>query len=289
MDVLILNRLPRWYGLSWLEADPAILLSIHRDFLADFPVVKPDAPEVLALMQEFGFSSFNGDLERGFGFDHCLVLREGSGESAEFTAALPIVRRETDRPCEWCGGTGNDEFRDGACLHCEGRGTEHEYVWKSAFAVSASLNLFFRLAYFPRRRTSSAAPQLLTVQLYTAQGMQGGALHGMYGIPLAEWLRSQPPHTGIPEMVNAMKIAYGHMLGASRVSEYSRFRAAIDHENGWLNVDCPGDACVLHPTHSPVPGRGYEFSSHNVDSPAQQLTLLAGLAALCDRVRRDLV
>lgn len=288
MDILIRNRLPRWYGLSWRETDPSILLSIHRDFLADFPEIRSDAPELLATMQEFGFSSFDGSFKRGFGFDQCLVLQKSSDESLEFITQLPIIRKETDRQCKDCGGSGRDELRDDGCLHCEGRGTEREYVWRDAFAISASLNLFCRLACFPTKRTSAAAPQLLTVRLHTAQGMHGGDLNGMYSIPVAEWLRSQPPHTGIPEMVNAMKIAYGHMLGASRVSEYSRFRASIDHQNGWLNVDCPGDGCGLNPTHSPEPGWGYEFSSHNVDSPAQQLTLLAGLAALCDRVRKDL-
>ena len=290
MDVLIRDRLPRWYGLSWREADPAILLSIHRDFLADFPEIRPDAPEVLARVQEFGFSSFEGNFKGGFGFDQCLTRQEGGGEFVEFIAALPVIRRETGRKCAECDGSGRDEERGGECLYCEGSGTEHEYVWKNAFAISASLNLFCQLAYFPEKRTSAMAPQLLTVQLHTAQGMHGGELNGMYGIPLAEWLRSQPLHTGIPEMVRAMKAAYGHMLGASRVSEYNEysFRAAIDHQNGWLNVDCPGNRCGLHPVRSPEPGRGYEFSSHNVDTPAQQLTLLAGLAALCDRVRKDL-
>ena len=290
MNVLIRDRLPRWYGISWREANPAILLSIHRDFLADFPKIKPDAPEVLARVQEFGFSLFDGSSQPYFGFDQCLTRQEGNGEFVEFVAPLPIVCKETDRPCQNCEGSGNDTLRDGKCLYCNGRGTEEEYTWRGAFAISASLNLFFRLACFPEKRTSAAAPQLLTVRLHTARGMHGGELGGMYGIPLAEWLRSQPLHTGIPEMVRAMKAAYGHMLGASRVNEYNEysFRAAIDHQNGWLSVDCPGDACGLNPVRSPEPGRGYELSSHNVDTPAQQLTLLAGLAALCDRVRRDL-
>ena len=48
-------------------------------------------------------------------------------------------------------------------------------------------------------------------------------------------------------------------------------------------------ACGLNPSHDHMDiGQGYEFSCHNTDTPAQQLTLLAGLAALHDLVRKDM-
>ncbi len=87
-----------------------------------------------------------------------------------------------------------------------------------------------------------------------------------------------------------MKIAYGWMFGERylRIQETS-FRAQVDGEKGWLNVQCPGSGCGLCPSHHGIErGRGYEFDSHNVDSPIQQLTLLAGLAALHDRARREI-
>ena len=89
-------------------------------------------------------------------------------------------------------------------------------------------------------------------------------------------------------MVQAMKTAHGYMLG--RTESSPRFRASVDSSNGWLRVDCPGDACQIYPSHGDdiKEGRGYEFACHNVDTPAQQLTLLAGLAALHDRVRKEL-
>lgn len=90
------------------------------------------------------------------------------------------------------------------------------------------------------------------------------------------------------KMEDAMRKAYVRMLRADYLDSLS-FRASVENERGWLNVSCPGSACGLHPTdHFMRDGYGFEFSSHNVDTPAQQLTLLAGLAALHDRVDQEL-
>ena len=62
-------------------------------------------------------------------------------------------------------------------------------------------------------------------------------------------------------------------------------------DNGWLSIGCSGDRTGLHPSSfgSIGIGRGYQFSCHNVDTSMQQLTLLVGLATLCDKVRKEMV
>ena len=94
------------------------------------------------------------------------------------------------------------------------------------------------------------------------------------------------------EMIEAMIKTWQKMFPTKKVDKYDRysFRASVDYENGWLNVSCPGDACGLNPANScgGEDGRGYEFSCHNVDSPMQQLTLIAGLAALCDKAKKEI-
>ena len=54
--------------------------------------------------------------------------------------------------------------------------------------------------------------------------------------------------------------------------------------------DCPGNACGIHPTEVDLRYDlgGYEFSCHNVDSPAQQMALIVGLAALHDMARKEM-
>jgi len=61
-------------------------------------------------------------------------------------------------------------------------------------------------------------------------------------------------------------------------------------DRGWLGIGCSGDRTGLHPSSisSMGAGEGYRFSCHNVDTPMQQIALLAGLAALCDKARKEI-
>ena len=121
--------------------------------------------------------------------------------------------------------------------------------------------------------------------------MHGGSLGGEYSIPFVKWLATLFGTNSIPEMVKAMKIAYNRMLGLHKFDQF-HFLASVDYESGWLNVSCPGNACGLNPIHGAgydmKRGLGYEFDCHNVDTPMQQITLLAGLAALHDRARKEI-
>lgn len=241
---------------------------------------------VAAFKEEFGFTSFAGDFDKSFGFENAIRRHRDSGEFAEFFVPIPRVRVKTKRQCSNCKGSGKDKRigRD-ECLHCDGIGVEHDYLWHEAYAISASLTVLFMIIEFQEVETNCKLPQLLTVHTITDRGSHGGSLGGMYSVAFCDWLSTFEPHTKIVEMAEAMKLAYGRMLGR-KYFNISRFDGTVADENGWLNVSCPGNACGLHPSSGLVSrGEGYEFSSHNVDSPAQQLTLLAGLAALHDKAR----
>jgi hypothetical protein len=129
----------------------------------------------------------------------------------------------------------------------------------------------------------------LTVQTTTIQGMHGGSLGGMFSIPLVRWLSRVRVNTQLEKVENAMKAAYNRMLGYRRYHR-NDFRVWLADNQGWLNISCPGDACGLHPAdhYRSAHKEGYDFACHNVDSPMQQLTLIAGLAALCDLVRKGI-
>ena len=174
-------------------------------------------------------------------------------------------------------------------MYCNGDGEEHDYRWHEVYAISASLTILFSIIEYPEIETACQLPQLLVVQTKFGKGSHGGELGGGYGIELCDWLSIFQPNTEIPEMSDAMKLAYGRMLGREYFNKRS-FKATVAYENGWLNVSCPGDACGLHPSDGFIrAGDGYRFSSHNVDRPAQQLTLLSGLAALHDRERKEML
>lgn len=62
--------------------------------------------------------------------------------------------------------------------------------------------------------------------------------------------------------------------------------------NGCFSLRCPGNACDISIYPDQAPRRdeyagSVHFSCHNLDSAAQQVTLLAGLAALCSLARAE--
>lgn len=109
------------------------------------------------------------------------------------------------------------------------------------------------------------------------------------GIASELWAKLQrlPPDTILPSTTAYMRIAYqqlhGHPLGEfDKDATNARVR-----EQGRLSLNCPGDRCglIVHQS-SCRPGVGYEMFDHNLDSPTQVLTLLTGLAALCQEVKQ---
>ncbi len=86
-----------------------------------------------------------------------------------------------------------------------------------------------------------------------------------------------------------MKKCWDRLFG---LKDYDKWSFRVSVGDGFITIDCPGNACGIHPDHNAglriEKDEGYEFTCHNVDSPAQQLTLLAGLAALHDKARKEI-
>ncbi len=297
---LIKENIPCWYELSWNKEKLAVILRVHRDFIETSPAITSGHLIVKALMEKFKFQNFCGNFEGNFGFDEGAFenLREVKNGFFEYLVSIPKIKVETGKPCKECKGSGKDPFtrryglEDRQCLHCNGSGKEYFYNWKLAHAVSASLSIFFRISHYPEKETSketsASFPQLMIVDTIIDTGMHGGSLGGEFSIPLTQWLASlyQGRDTPIPEMTQAIKTAYGHIFGDLKHCNDYYFRAYVGSENGGLVADCPGDACGIHPSDwGRIKGMGYEFSCHNVDNAAQQITLLAGLATLHDKAR----
>lgn len=290
-----LNRdvIPCWYEMVWRGWEgelPAIILRVHNDFVQSMEPIPDEAPAIAGFKQQFGFAEFCGSFSGNFGFNNSFKRQGEKDGFLEFLVDIPVINKLTGKKCPECRGKRrNPRFTDMECFHCNGTGKEHEMDWKTAYAISASFTLFTAISQYPQIETSCPLPQLLTLYTITRQDMHGGSLGGGYSIPLVKYLVSLGRGANITAMVHAMKASYQRMIGGRDYDEH-RFRASVDYENGWLNVDCPGDACGLHPSDGSDrwEGRGYEFSCHNVDSPMQQLTLIAGLAALYEKARRDI-
>lgn len=291
IKILIRENIPCWYELSWRKTKPAVILRVHKDFIKNAESIPDENPWTADLKEKFKFANFVGSLNGNFGFDNAFVRRGERKEFVEFVVEIPRIKQKTGKSCPHCNGSGRDDLLERKCDWCRGTGIEHINDWKPVYAVSASFTVFFTFSFHPEEETSSSLIQLMTVRTITRGDMHGGSIGGKFSVPLCNWMDSlrEKGESDIIEMVEAMQIAHRRMWG--RLEPYRKwdFRASVAYEGGWLNTSCPGDACGLHPTHmGPQKGSGYEFDCHNVDTPAQQLELIASLAALHDKARREM-
>ena len=288
------ENIPCWYELSWRDKEKSLVLSVHRDFINNEGNIKSDAPIVAHFMEEFGFKSFSGDFSSDFfGFDQSLKRIGECSEFVDFLAKIPATERKTGKKCEYCHGSGKDRIRYGEkCGHCNGRCYEIANEVGKIQALSASFNLFFSFACLPDKETTSRLPQLIRVSTVIGHNENRFfvGIGGEYSRAICKWLGSYPKNTDIEEMVSAMKSAWGKMMPyRSSRYEYGLMEASLPYGNGWLNIQCPGDRCGLNPLGGYVKdGEGYDFGDNNVDTTAQQITLLVSLAALHDKARKEM-
>lgn len=280
MKRLYADNMPCWYELSWQKIKPAIILRIHKDFIKSIKPIRQNAPIVIRLKKDFGFKKFIGNFDKSFGFYDAFIRSKETKEFIEFLIKIPKIKHEKGA-CKDCNGSGENDFGE-MCFSCGGEGIEYTNKWKLANAISASFTVFPSSSCFSEKETSSSLLQLLTISTITSREAAGCSIGGEFSISLCSWMDSlgRSGKSDIFEMVEAMKSAHKVMFG---LKEYEKddFRAFVGQKDGWLSTTCPGSACGIDPDEK-------GFSSHNVDTPAQQIELIASLAALHDKARREM-
>lgn len=284
------EEIPCWYELSWSPLPaPAICVRIHKDFFEIQPLIS-DAPIPSKLKEMLGTEDFRSDFRKDWGINGCCKLVGDKDSFYEYALSLPQVHVKTGKLCPNCIGRVCDDDLDRPCLYCNGRKEEWTYDHEKAFELCESLSVLTSyLGILLENDTTCTHEQLMTVRTHTTRTSRGSPMSGVFSRTTAHWMlrRGNGP---IPEMAVAMKVAWWHMMVPQREFNDERdIAASLNHNNGSLNVNCPGVACGLNPHHQGIPiGYGYQFSDHNVDTPEQQLTLLAGLSALHDLIRKEL-
>lgn len=251
------ERVPAWYEVGLAEGCKAIIVRLHRQTAAYVKRrLTRSSPFVLGLTKELKIPEFLPPTEEAWGFGMVLVpALEERDDWMAWQCPLPVWTKEH---------------------------------WTSAYAVSATLNVLFTCAYSLEEPTVSPMPQLLQLSFCTFRDMHGGSLNVEVAAALSAWIATQPDNSRNEKIEEAMKRAYQQTY-RSRMSELDthRFRAWFRQPH-WVNLTVPGNACGLDPKdYDACPGHGYTLLPHNVDSPFQQLTLLAGIAAMHDLARKD--
>jgi len=282
IKLVLHENIPCWYEISWQETPPALILKIHKEFIDSTEHDFTQAPIIKHFKSELNLPEFEDDFNKNIGFGGIFKYKGEKDNFIEFLIEVPQVKKYPGTKCKECGGTGWNEERDMRCFYCEG-GKKWTMDWKDATKISATFTVLTSWLMYPQINTSCFYYQMMTVQTITQNNIHGGSLSGDCSIPFKIWCESKG-RVELPEVIDAMKAAYRKMVGLREFSEYS-INAWID--NGKFILNCPGDACGLHPSdwHS-CKEEGFEFSCHNVDSSIQQITLLAGLACLCDTIKK---
>ncbi len=256
---------PTVYDLGVGVGSKSLTISIHNEVLANIQdlLSKPTIPLLASLRKQLQLPEFIRLGEQPlWGFGPVLGNLPSKKDNYSLVECqLPIVNKTVD-------------FR--------------KANWETAYATSATLNLLF--SYLETlddiEIPDNGFYQLVHAQLLTAEGMHGGSLFVTLAKTLMPWLASQPNESGSRNIGNVMKLAYEHMVGHNNIFDQSDFRVWF-RQPKWVNLSVPGNACGLDPTdYYDRQGEGYRLSPHNVDSPVQQLTLLMGVAAICESARK---
>lgn len=293
MKILHYENIARWFTLT-VDAESGFPgIRIYDDVLAKLNTFKPEI--IASIRKNLGLSKlafpYQDKPGETFGFGNGIRRVGSLNEQTTYQFILPVIHRYTDKPCQECGGVKNSD-----CHYCSGSGKDSIVLWEEAFALSASISLMVSLLEFACEITRPQVPdrkkQILTVHTFTDRGMNGGSLGGSFSPYFVNFLKSHGEDASYDYAAAVMLRAYRHMWqtpipkkGSLDFVEYG-IRAG-QNLRGNLMLDVPGDACGIHPSpyvHEIPEGEGVEFTCHNVDSPLQQLTLLTGLAAMCDLV-----
>ncbi len=293
MKTLQYHSTPRKYTLLWDKKTLSIVIRIHKDCVRTaLPIAgnRYILEMSRALDADGLFDHFEGSLSAdSFGFNHLIRKAHEAGNYIDYSMYLPRIHINTTFACVYCGGSGKtEESYSDKCLRCEGSGKKEIWNWREAYITTFSLNLLFTTLDLCDH-TSAKERQHVTLQVLSQRGQHGSSLGGTFGIEFMDFIRGQnfAPDTGeLRNTINSMRSAYSRMM-KSVYSNIQRFGASV--RDGYLILNCPGDACEIHISeHGTRTGTGAQFSCHNVDTPAQALTLITGIAYLVNYVDQQL-
>lgn len=244
---------PAWYELGF-DPERGIIVRIHQAAWEEFVrLVKPESPLLKTLQTDLSLHPFILPCEENWGFG-------------------PIFR----------AGQEKDRWKTFTCPLTE---TNHR-------AISASFNvLFIALSLFRKELEATSGLQLLAVDGMGASKAQlgGWGLSACIAPGLYGWIEKQASCPGESVVVRAMRKAHAQLYGSSSINFFERdFRIDVER-SPFIDLVLPGNACWLNADRRDLQTarEGYYIGPHNVDHPIQQLSFLAGLAAMYQAAREE--
>ncbi len=167
-----------------------------------------------------------------------------------------------------------------------GFGQEDDTFFKALFEGSASLQLLLRVLNMIEVRHHSRSQLLSIYGIKSSSGDYGCVFTVALSKKLCTWLVAQD-NSSIESLGNAIKVAMMRayqnfsVFGISQANDIS-FCVQLESGSKFVHLSCPGNACGFspHDRADENDDEGYELVPHNLDTPMQQFTLLAGISEL---------
>lgn len=252
--------IPAWYEIG-IHEQTTIVVKIHHQALSLFDILKPDSPIVLYYVKKFGLPTFVMPTAEHWGYAGVISRVPDEEGWVTYHCPLPVYKKRKEK----------------------NRSEEN-----TAGAVRATLSILFGLLTFnPDEDTDSSIPQLVIVDnLLVENGLNGGSLTAVFTPGMNPFL-SGPTDASLESVRRAMITADEYMWqDGNRSKLLARDFRVSRFEPTRLHLCVPGNACGLDPASNDGAyhdeNRGYRLVPHNVDGGIQQLSLLMGLARLCE-------
>lgn len=291
MKTIMWESMPRWFGLSWDPKMVAIRIRLHRDVPLpqeawDRTRQKLDDLRWNQWSQWRDLPPLNTDFSKGwFGLGEILKIVQHP-EYIEFVGKIPRVHIKSRWLCSLCKGQKVDASGE-SCFDCAGTGRGFYDNLRRADALAISIGILLNPIEYNDVGVGSQESQLLTVHFTMPD--HTAAVGGMVSSAFHRWAHQYPPSTRFADVEEAMKAADARMKGKSYASIIKRFRAEIYSEKHHFSLDqCFMGGVWGGPDDGINDSIGYHFYSKDLYTSADQLTFLAGLAALHDRADREI-
>jgi len=158
----------------------------------------------------------------------------------------------------------------------------------------------FNHMFFAEESQTPNCHQFIQIDTICKTGQHGHSMSGCISPDLGAWLKKQGGDVRdegmfssayLPAVGEVMRQAW-NKIGWSKIKKNSKECRAVIFPDGRFSLTCPGDACDVSIYPDQLYGdtlgtRLVRFSCHNLDAAVQQVTLLAGLAKLCELARND--
>lgn len=255
MKILIQENIPCWYELSFSkEPKTSIILRIYQNYICGLKRLACKIDE-LPLFKLFNTKEkFKHDFNNNFGFGGVFKLKRKTDLFSEFAVEIPKIAKNP------------------------------ELIHLAVLTFSATFNLL----NFQPESSNVKTMQLMEIDTFVESKIfNARAMSGSFSPIFVRWLEGFEIGHNFPKVIEAMISVYDLFYKTDKYERHE-FKARIGElKKGYLILGCKGtNSCQINPCGSWDEDEGYDFGYHNIDYSHQQLTLLAGLAALHDEARK---